>query len=78
MHLPLSCSQLLAMRNVVDRLRHLGEVVRVETGDGNAAIRRHIEVVLLSHLGDHVGRAASVGEHANLVGNVAPVVRAAG
>ena len=50
------------------------EVLGVETSDGDTAIGSHVDGKSLAELSDLLLVKTSVGEHANLAGNVAPVV----
>ena len=50
------------------------KVARVEASNRDAAVHGHVHCVLLSEFVDLVLVEASVSEHANLIGNVRPVV----
>ena len=61
----------------LDVVDSLGEVVDVgagNTGDGDTAILGEVDRVVLSDLLDLLSRQAGVGEHADLGGDVGPVV----
>ena len=58
----------------MERVCDVVEVLRVETGDGNTAVHGHVDGILFAELVDLVLVQASEGEHANLVGDVAPIV----
>ena len=62
------------MGDLVEGIRDIVEVTGVETSDGNTAVHCHVDGVLLTELVDLVLVQASEGEHANLVGDVTPVV----
>lgn len=57
-----------------DGLGKTANVVRGDTGDGDTAITSGVDGVLLCELVHLLGSQASVGEHADLVGDVVPVV----
>jgi len=50
------------------------DVAGVEAGDGDSSVHGHVDGVLLSELVDHVMVEAGEGEHADLRGDVIPVV----
>ena len=52
------------------------DVMRVEAGNRNSAISRHVDVTFVLQLVDLLYTEACVGEHTNLAGYMAPIVRA--
>lgn len=62
------------MSNSVEVLSDIVEVLGVETSDGDSTIHRHVDVVVLTECVDLILVKTSVGKHANLAGDVAPVV----
>ena len=57
----------------VGQIRH---VRIVDTGDAHAAILGHVDVELVLHAIDLSLSETTVGEHANLAGDVAPILGA--
>ena len=62
------------MSNSVEVLGDIVDVLRVETGDRDTTIHCHVDVVLFTKFVNLILVETSVGKHANLVGDVAPVV----
>lgn len=62
------------MGDSVESISNVVQVLGVETSDGDAAVHRHVNGVLFAELVHLVLVQAGEGEHANLVGNMAPVV----
>jgi len=62
------------MGDSVESVSDVVQVLSVQTGDGDTAIHSHVNGVLFAELVNLVLVQAGEGEHANLVGNVAPVV----
>lgn len=70
-----SCrSERLAGGDGVEGLSNVSDVVCVEAGDRDTAISGHVDSVLLAELINLVSVETSVGEHADLAGEMAPVV----
>ena len=67
-------SERLAGGDGVEGLGNVGDVVRVQAGDRDTAISGHVDSVLLAKLVDLVSAETSVGKHADLAGEMAPVV----
>lgn len=57
--------------------RNVVNVVGVESRNRDSSVTRHVDVVVTLQLFDLVGAESGVGEHANLTGDVAPIVSAA-
>lgn len=62
------------MSNSVEVLGDIVEVLGVETSDGDTTIHRHVDVMIFTESVNLILAKASVSEHANLAGDVAPVV----
>ena len=63
--------------NLEDGLRETADVLAGDTGNGNTTILGSIDAVLLGELVHLLRGQAGVSKHANLAGDVAPVVLAA-
>lgn len=63
--------------NLVDGLSETANVLASDASDTDAAVLGGVDGVLLGQLGHLLGGQAGVGEHADLAGDVAPVVLAA-
>jgi len=53
------------------------KVAGVKTSDGDASVHSHVDGVLITELVNHISGQSSEGKHADLVGQVIPVVGAA-
>ena len=62
------------MSNIVESLCDVVKVLSVETGNGDAAVHCHVDAVCLTEFVHLVFVQASVGEHTDLAGGVAPVM----
>ena len=62
------------MSNSVEVLSDIVEVLGVETGDRDTTIHCHVDVVVFTECVYLILVKTSVGKHANLAGDVAPVV----
>ena len=62
------------MSNFVESLCDVVKVFGVETGNGDAAVHRHVDAVFLTEFVHLVFVQAGIGEHTNLAGGVAPVM----
>lgn len=70
------CSQRFILGDLVECLSNSINVVRIKTGNRNSAITRHVNmVVILKHI-DLLRAEACVSEHANLTGDMTPIVSA--
>ena len=62
------------MSNFVEVLGDIAEVLGVETSDGDTTVHCHVDVMLFTKFVNLILVETSVSKHANLVGDVAPVV----
>lgn len=58
----------------MEGLGDVGEVLGVQTGDRDTSVHSHVDGVVLTELVNHILVKSSEGEHANLVGDMGPVV----
>ena len=58
----------------MEGIRNVVEVLCVEAGDGNTTVHCHVDGVVLAELVNHVFVQSSECEHADLIGDVAPIV----
>jgi hypothetical protein len=61
----------------VESFRNVIKVTTVKSSDGDSSVHGHVDGVLLTELVDHILVKTSEGKHANLRGDVIPVVNAA-
>jgi len=61
----------------VESFRNVIKVATVKSSDGDSSVHGHVDGVLLTELVDHILVKTSEGKHADLRGDVIPVVYAA-